>query len=227
MEYRSHALIALCVTHFLLACGGQTAQGGAGGRAEIATAGHAGRSESGGGGNGAGGDGAIGGGGGGVVCCHSVPVCPSPERRAEGSECPGQGTCHQVSRCCSSIWCVRDEGSGGAAGTAGGSSADCHGTTCQPSQACIAYRTVGGVQLIPDAGGCPVGKHLEGGSCQADFAYRCADLNGACKDQPVSCACAQPPTNSPGVCPVGYQSCSAPGSDSDPSATLVCQALVP
>jgi hypothetical protein len=43
----------------------------------------------------------------------------------------------------------------------------------------------------------------------------------------VTCACAQPPTNNPGVCPAGYGSCSQPGPTEDSAAQLICQKQVP
>ena len=120
-----------------------------------------------------------------------------------------------------------NSGSGGTGGSSSSATHDCNGTACTATQACVAYRTIGGVFSAPDGGACPTGSHVESNQCQPDFAYKCADLNGACQNQALTCACAQPPTNSPGVCPLGFGSCSQPGASADSSAQLICQKLVP
>jgi len=249
MTYRSW-LFAASVTQLLLACGGEAAHPGPGGTAGSSPGtggqvGHGGAnaagsssrggasnagSSSGGkanggnanggnasGGNASGGN-ANGGSGGALTCCGAVPTCPAGEHQVQG--CPSQASCHQVTLCCSSIWCVTDGGGGGAGGA---SARDCNGTTCTAMQACIAYRTIGGAISLPP---CPTGKHVEGGYCQPDFAYKCADLKGTCLNQPVSCECAEPPTNHPGVCPAGFGSCSEPGSEDVP-AQLICEQHAP
>jgi hypothetical protein len=236
MVYRSWLLVA-ALAHLLLACGGEARQSGSGGKAgsPTVTAGQGGSvSSSGGSGNSAGASGgranggsANGGSGGATLCCAAFPACPASERQAGDSECPGNTSCHQVSLCCSTIWCVTNDGAGGAAGSGGGVSHDCNGLTCTATQACVAYRTVGGAVTAPDAGTCSPGNHPEGNHCLADFAYKCADLQGACQNQPVSCACAQPPAASPGVCPKPYATCSQQATSADPSAQLICQQLVP
>ena len=218
------SLFALLVAGLLLACGGQatqTASAGAGGT-RSATGGEVGSGGHTSGGSASGGTGA---GGSGTVCCAAFPVCPTGERTANAAECPGAASCHQLSVCCSSIWCVSSNGSGGAGGA--GAARDCNGTTCGATQACIAYRTEGGAVMFADAGTCPPGEHLEGSFCQRDFAYQCAELHGLCQSEPVTCSCAQPPTNNPGVCPAGYGSCSAPAPPADSAAQLICQQLVP
>ena len=224
MTHRS-SLLAACIANLLLACGGEATHnlpGGAGGALSAAAGNGPGGSSNGGSSNG--------GSAGAMLCCAAAPTCSAGERQAQSSECPGQASCRQHAICCSSIWCVADvtDGGSGGAGGAGGSEAhDCNGTACTATQACVAYRTVGGAFVPPEAG-CPNGKHLEGGSCQADFAYKCVDLHGACQNEPLSCACAQPPTNNPGVCPVGFGSCSLPATAAvDASTELVCQQLAP
>jgi len=164
---------------------------------------------------------ANGGTGGATVCCAAAPVCAANERQAEASECPGQASCHQVTICCSSIWCVANDGSGGVGGSSGGATHDCNGIQCTATQACVAYRTLGGALFLADGGTCPTGMHLQGEHCEQDFAYRCADLHDACQNQAVSCACAQ------GVCPSGYSSCSQSQPTADISAQLICQQLAP
>ena len=221
---------AVLATHFLLACGGDASQtaaspaGGAGGTTSAAggSAGHAN------GGTSSAGTGGIAGAGGQMAQCAAFPVCPVGERTAQGAECPAAPSCHSLSVCGNMIWCVTagNDGTGGAGG-ASGAMHDCNGTQCTATQACIAYRTEGGVVMLADAGTCPTGEHLEGTMCQRDFAYKCADLHGLCQNQPVSCACAEPATNNPGVCPAGYGSCSEPGPTEDTVAQLFCQQLVP
>jgi len=251
MNCRS-TLLAVSVAHLLLACGGQAdptrflGAGGAGGRSGgvstggvstggvstggVSTGGvSTGGVSTGGVSTGGVSTGGIpsGGSGGALVCCDAVPVCPVGERQAQGTDCPANSSCHKIALCCSSIWCVTNTGGGGGGtgGSTGGGSGSCN--ACTATQACVAYRTIGGVLIVPEAGVCPGGRHLEGNVCQTDFAYKCADLHGACAGQPVSCACAQPPTNSPGVCPVGYGSCSAPSPSVDAAAQLICQQLAP
>jgi len=243
-----YKLLAVSVANLLLACGGQAdptrflgtggAASGAGGRVNSGGVSSGGVSSGGvssggvsSGGVSSGGVSAGGipssGSGGALVCCDAFPVCPIGERQAQGTDCPANSSCHQITLCCSSIWCITNTGGGGGSGgsTGGGGGGSCN--ACTTTQACVAYRTIGGVRIAPEAGVCPGGTHLEGNDCQTDFVYECADLHGACAGQPVSCACAQPPTNSPGVCPVGYGSCSAPGASVDAAAQLVCQQLAP
>ncbi|HET7541359.1 MAG TPA: hypothetical protein VFK05_15890 [Polyangiaceae bacterium] len=248
-------LFALGISALVLSCGGEARQGSPGGEAGASTgsgglsglagnaSSHSGSTSGGsastnggsastnGGSASTNGGNANGGSGGAVVCCLAFPTCPAGERQAVSPECPGQASCHQVSICCSSIWCVTsDEASaGGAAGSGAGGTHDCNGLTCTASQACVAYRTDGGVVLPPDsARTCPTGTHLEGSRCARDFAYQCAERHGTCQNEPISCACAEPDTNNPGVCPAGYGSCSAPSANAvAPSTELVCQQLVP
>jgi hypothetical protein len=117
--------------------------------------------------------------------------------------------------------------SSGAGGGGGGATRDCNGSTCTATQACIAYRTEGGAIRLPDAGACPTGESLAGSMCVPDFGYKCVELNGACQNQAVACACAAPHGNDLGVCPPGYSSCSEPGATEDTVAQLYCQQLVP
>ena len=54
------------------------------------------------------------------------------------------------------------------------SSGACGGSSCAAAEICLRQRTLGGVFLPPDdAGMCPVGRHVEGSSCVADYSYRC------------------------------------------------------
>jgi hypothetical protein len=77
-----------------------------------------------------------------------------------------------------------------AGGQGGGTSAECVGMTCSADQTCVAYRTVGGAQIPPDAGGgCTTGKHVENDHCVSDFAYTCAALTG-CSAPAATCHCA-------------------------------------
>ncbi|HEY0469646.1 MAG TPA: hypothetical protein VGC79_35895 [Polyangiaceae bacterium] len=237
MTYRSW-LLAACVSPLLLACGGEATQGGSGstgGSSNVAGS-HSGgaHSSNGGSSNGGSSNGGSpnggspnGGSGGDRVCCDAVPVCPPDERQAQGSECPGQASCRQLSLCCSSIWCVTSSDAAGAGGAIEAASHDCNGALCSATEVCIGYRTLGGALSLPDGGTCPTGKHIEDNQCRADFAYKCADLRGACRNHEVSCACAEPPNNNPGVCPTGYGSCSAPEPTADSPAQLLCQQLVP
>jgi hypothetical protein len=122
-------------------------------------------------------------------------------------------------------------GTGGAGGTRGGADGGtkkCDGTICTKAQVCIAYRAVGGGLIVPDAGRCPTGMHVEprvGASalCERDYAYRCGVVTG-CSESVVSCACA-----SVGTCDM-YSSCVDPrpaAIDLDPSAQLICETRVP
>jgi hypothetical protein len=128
-------------------------------------------------------------------------------------------------------------GSGGAgtgSGGAGGSSTSCPGVACTATQVCVAYRTVGGAMIEPDAGACRMGSHVEPfdssrSVCQADYAYRCADLVG-CDKSTVSCACATLNNNAGGTCPTGYPACHDPTPGLawlDASAQLICEQQVP
>ncbi len=104
--------------------------------------------------------------------------------------------------------------------------------TCASNQICVAYRTVGGGQILPDQdGNCPTSSHVESGHCAADYAYKCNDLNGCFGNAPVNCECAsQSIGDTEGSCPTGYSSCSNPTADNpflDPQAQLICQQLAP
>jgi hypothetical protein len=129
-------------------------------------------------------------------------------------------------------------GAGGVGGTTGvgGSDHACVGTTCAASEVCIAYRTVGGGLVEPDANGdCPDGSHPEpvAGSeyCVADFAYQCVELVGCSGTTPVTCACAQPRGgDGMGTCPMVYSACADPQPDTswlDPVAQLICEQQAP
>ena len=240
-----YCLLTACLTQLLLACGGDVRQTGTGGAAGSANAaggqlGQAGNPRSSGGNTsrcsayeGCGGGGSPNGGspndgsGGAKVCCAAAPICAPNERRAEDSECPGRASCHQVSICCSTIWCVANDGSSGMGGSGGSPTHDCNGLSCTATQACVAYRTLGGPLFLADSGTCPTGMHLQGDRCEQDFAYQCAELHGACQGQAVSCACAQPPSSSSGACPSGYSSCSQSQPTVEASAQIICQKLVP
>jgi hypothetical protein len=104
---------------------------------------------------------------------------------------------------------------------------------------CVAYRTVGGGLIFPDASGnCPDGSHSEpasfgdaGAYCVADFAYQCVQLEGCFGGAPVNCACAmQNIADTAGTCPTGYAHCSNPSSayiGLDPAAQLICEQQAP
>jgi hypothetical protein len=118
-------------------------------------------------------------------------------------------------------------GSNGTGGSATGGSGSCGGTQCRvPAELCVAHRTVGGGMLLPDAGRCPAGTHVEGTSrqyCAADYAYECVDLVG-CNPGSISCSCGG------AICPSRYPACSDPTPNRvglDPVAQLVCELLAP
>ena len=111
--------------------------------------------------------------------------------------------------------------------TAGGSGKSCDAAKCTSAQICVAYRTVGGGLIPPDAGACPDGTHVEplgaGESCQQDYVYKCVPRSG-CAANAVSWACGS------ASCAPPYSACSDPESGEvalDPSARLVCQQLAP
>ncbi len=214
------SLLVAWIANLLLACGGEASQSVGG--VPSASAGHVGTA-----GDtsvaGANGGGAGGGSGGATAHCGAFPGCPQGERRATDAECPGQASCHELTACDSTIWCVDNDGTSGAGGSSSGATHACTGQTCGATQACIAFRTVGGPIVVPDpdAGACPDGQHMEGLTCAADFSYECVELHGACANQPLACACAQPSAVAVGVCPVGYGYCSEPGSDV--AAQLICE----
>jgi hypothetical protein len=157
--------------------------------------------------DGAGGSGGYSGGGtdaGGTIACSNIILeCPAGERYALDSECPGLATCHEVPACYGSRWCVPVPRvcPAGADTQETGPSHDCNGITCTASQACV---------VSPDYS--PQG-----------FVYQCTELCGACRNQPVTCACAQPPPRGPGVCATGYEICSEPGPGVDGSAQVQCE----
>ena len=110
---------------------------------------------------------------------------------------------------------------GGGAGTAGGPGKECVDRTCAASEACVAYRTVGGAVIAPaDAGACPPNAHLEGQTCMANFAYQCVAQPG-CPAGQIDCTC--------GMCPPTYFSCHVAGTSQwlDPDAELTCELLAP
>jgi hypothetical protein len=110
-----------------------------------------------------------------------------------------------------------------AGGQGGGTSADCVGMTCDANQTCVAYRTVGGAQIPPDAGGgCPAGKHAENDHCFSDFAYTCAGLTG-CSAPATTCHCAA------GSKCANANACRLPYAAAwlDTAAELVCEQQVP
>jgi hypothetical protein len=95
--------------------------------------------------------------------------------------------------------------------------------TCAANQSCVAYRTVGGAVMPPDADGkCMDGRHVEGNTCQADFGYTCAELTG-CSAPAATCHCA------PGTACANSTVCRLPSSSPwlDTSADLVCELLAP
>jgi hypothetical protein len=111
----------------------------------------------------------------------------------------------------------------GGQGSGGQGSTDCAGSTCNASQTCVAYRTVGGTVDLPDQNNhCPTGRHLEGNYCLSDFAYTCAELTG-CAAPANTCRCAA------NTACANTTVCSLPTASAwlDPAAELVCQLLAP
>ncbi len=110
---------------------------------------------------------------------------------------------------------------GGSGGMSGSSGMNCVDRTCSASEACVAYRTIGGAITFPgDGGACPLYAHLEGSTCQANFAYQCV-AQPRCTGGVIDCTC--------GTCPQGNPTCRAPTASQwlDPSAKLVCELLAP
>lgn len=92
-------------------------------------------------------------------------------------------------------------------------SSSCGARTCPANEICLRQRTLGGaLQLPDDAGACPAGRHLEGGSCQSDFTYYCV-TRPACAD--YACACLS------AICPTSHTCRDAS------SALLTCELLAP
>ena len=108
------------------------------------------------------------------------------------------------------------------AGSAGIESRQCVGAVCSAGQACVAYRTVGGVFRAPDGGVCAAGRHLEGQGCQPDFAYTCAALVN-CEKLSSACSCA------PKTACAQTTDCAvlAPATWLDPAAQIECQLVLP
>jgi hypothetical protein len=129
--------------------------------------------------------------------------------------------------------------SSGTGGSGGAASRDCAGTTCSDTDVCVAYRTLGGGIIEPDANGdCQTGSHPEPASfadsgmyCVANFAYRCVPLSGCLRGAPVNCECAMLNiADTGGTCPTGYSSCTDPAPNTpglDADAQLICQQLAP
>jgi hypothetical protein len=92
--------------------------------------------------------------------------CPCPANTVEQLTCSGSG------------------------GSGGGNGGDCVGETCAANETCVGYRTVGGAVTPPDQNGeCTPGRHVEGNTCQSDFAYTCATLSN-CSSPGATCRCA-------------------------------------
>jgi hypothetical protein len=92
--------------------------------------------------------------------------------------------------------------------------------TCAATEACVAYRTIGGAQILADAGVCPSYAHSEGNFCFANFAYQCV-AQPRCTAGTIDCTC--------GTCPQGYTACRAlyVAEWLDPDAKLICEQLAP
>jgi hypothetical protein len=125
--------------------------------------------------------------------------------------------------CCACEAPAVDELSCGAGGAgAGGSNSACGSATCDPDQTCVAHRRVGGAPILPNAGSCPIGKHVEGNTCVNDFAYACAALVD-CAMPSATCQCAEAST-------CGYtDGCLLPNKAAwlDTDADLVCEQHAP
>jgi hypothetical protein len=92
--------------------GGRGGTSSTGGSSGTGTGGRAGGTSTGGTANGGGGavagsSGTAAGGTGGAVCCLAEATCAPDERQVSGPDDCGPGeTCHEVSVCCSTIWCA-------------------------------------------------------------------------------------------------------------------------
>jgi hypothetical protein len=124
-----------------------------------------------------------------------------------------------------------DAGAGGGSGAVAGSDSGggaggslgalCIDRTCDDSEVCVAYRTVGGALTFPDdAGACPLNAHKENDYCIADFAYQCV-AQPRCTADSVDCSC--------GTCPQSFTACRAVyvADWLDADAKLVCEQLAP
>jgi hypothetical protein len=115
-------------------------------------------------------------------------------------------------------------GSGtGGSGTGGSGSGGAGGGDCTPAcgtgSVCVGTGTEGGVVIAPnDAGVCPTGSHLSGGSvpyCQRDLSYGCQPIPAGCNGT-ITCACAGT------LCPSGPYICQVSS-----SGELTCVEEVP
>jgi hypothetical protein len=106
-------------------------------------------------------------------------------------------------------------GTGGSGGAGGGNCTPACGT----GSACVGTGTVGGAIITPnDAGVCPTGSHLAGGTasfCEADLNYGCQPIPAGCNGT-LTCACAGT------LCPSGPYSCQVQS-----SGELTCVEAVP
>lgn len=97
-------------------------------------------------------------------------------------------------------------------------------TDCQPAcastEVCVKAQMLGGV-FVPadDAGACPPGRHLEGGSCEPDPTFSCAPKPAACGSGALDCTCAADLCTSIQTC--GYTCNSTTGDQVD------CRCLTP
>lgn len=229
-QHRLGLLACLMTASFasLAACGddgdtssgasaGQTTGGSAGSSSAGAGTGHAGSVASAGlsaGGTSSGGTTGSGGASCEIQECFRAVVCLDKC----GGRVVASGCCPCAAPTVDELSC--DEAAGG---QGGGASADCVGMTCDADETCVAYRTVGGAQISPDADGeCMAGKHVENGHCFSDFAYTCAELTG-CSAPAATCHCAT------GSKCAGTNTCRLPSDAAwlDTAAELVCEQQAP
>lgn len=112
-------------------------------------------------------------------------------------------------------------GTGAGGGSGGASGTPCVDRTCSESEACVAYRTIGGALTFPEDGGaCPSNAHRENDYCLANFGYQCV-AQPRCTGGTVDCTC--------GSCPQTFTACRAPYTADwlDTDAKLVCEQLAP